>query len=90
MVIVLDLKLCRNWLEKKMKKRLREILPTGCVIAGLIAMTGLIAIGQEQPAARGTHLECRAITSRWMASRSRSSPGKCTMLAFRARIGGSG
>ena len=32
-----------------MRKRLRVILRTGCLIAGLIAMTGLIAIGQEQP-----------------------------------------
>jgi beta-galactosidase len=49
MVIVSGLNACRYWLERKMRKRLRVILRTGCLIAGLIAMTGLIAIGQEQP-----------------------------------------
>ena len=32
-----------------MRKRLHVILRTGCLIAGLIVMTGLMAIGQEQP-----------------------------------------
>ncbi len=37
-----------------MRERRREIFRTGWVIAGLIAMTGLIAIGQEQPGAGQT------------------------------------